>query len=87
MPPSRISPITAQRRLAYETDSFRYITTGAKSEQPVGAPFYQWAGCRDHAGIACFPHSGSWQAQGGPADICRDQRKHIFHNMGPLSRK
>ena len=51
----------------------RYVTTGAESEQPVGALFYQWVGCRDHAGIACFPHSGSWQAQGGPVYICRDQ--------------
>ena len=42
---------------------------GAESEQPVGAPFYQWMGCRDHAGIVCFPHSGSWQAQGGPAYV------------------
>ena len=54
-------------------------------EQPVGALFYQWVGCRDHAGIACFPHSGSWHAQGGPAYISKDQRKHVFHNMGPLS--
>ena len=77
-PPSQISPITAQRRSAYDNDSFRYVTTGADSEQPVGAPCYQWVGCRDHAGIACFPHSGSWQAQGGPAFICRDQRKHVF---------
>ena len=77
-PPSQISPITAQRRSACDNDSFRYITKGADSEQPVGAPCYQWVGCRDHAGIACFPHSGSWQAQGGPAFICRDQRKHVF---------
>ena len=40
--------------------SFRYITKGAESEQPVGAPFYQWVGCRDDAGLVCFPHSGSW---------------------------
>ena len=52
--------------------------------QPVGAPFYQWVGCRDHAAIACFPHCGSLQVQGGPAYKCRDQRKHVFHNMGPL---
>ena len=58
---------------------------GAESEQTVGAPCYQWVGCRDHAGIACFPHSGSWQAQGGPAYVCTDQRKKCFlHNMGPL---
>ena len=82
--PSWISPITAQRRSAYDNDSFRYVTKGADSEQPVGAPCYQWVGCRDHAGITCFPHSGSWQAQGGPAYICRDQRKHVFHNMEPL---
>ena len=40
MPPSLISPITAQRRPAYVNDSFLYITKGAESEQPVGAPFY-----------------------------------------------
>ena len=57
---------------------------GAESEHPVGVPFYQWVGCRDHAGIACFPHSGSWQAQGGPVYVCRDWRKCVFHNMGPL---
>ena len=34
--------------------------------------------------IVCFPHSGSWQVQGGPAYICRDQRKCVFHNMGTL---
>ena len=56
---------------------------GAESEQPVGAPFYHWVGCRDHA-IACLPHSGSGQAQGGPAYIERDQRKCVFHNMGPF---
>ena len=83
-PPSRISCITMQRRPVYENDSFRYVTTGAESEQPVGAPCYQWVGCRDHAGITWFPHSESWQAQGGPAYICRHQRKHVFHNMGPL---
>ena len=82
--PPRISPITTWRRPVYVNNSFRYVTTGAESEQLVGAPFYQWVGCRDHAGIACFPHSGSWQAQGGPAYICRDQRKHVFHNMGLL---
>ena len=84
MPPSRISPIIAQRRLAYDNDSFRYIT-GAESEQPVGVPFYQWVGCRDHAGITCFPNSRSWQAQGRPAYIFKDQRKRVFHNMGPLT--
>ena len=77
-PPSQISPITVQRRPAYENLYFCYATTGAESEQPVGAPFYQWVGCRDHAGITCFPHSGSWQAQGGPAYICRGQRKCVF---------
>ena len=55
-----------------------------ESEHPVGAPVHQWVGCRDHAGNVCFPHSGSWQVQGGPAYICRDQRKPVFHNMGPL---
>ena len=65
-----------QRTPAYENDSLRYVMTGAGSEQPVGAPFHQWVGC--------FPHSGSWQAQGGLVYICRDQRKHVFHNMGPL---
>ena len=59
-PPSRISPITVQRRLANEHLSFRYIMKGAKSEQPVGAPFYQWVGCRDHAGLVLCHHSGSW---------------------------
>ena len=61
---------TAQMRSAYENDSFRYVTEGAEFEQPVGAPFYQWVGCRDHAGITCFPHSRSWQAQGGPEKTC-----------------
>ena len=83
-PPSQISSITTQRRSAYVNDSFRYITKGAESEQPVGAPCYQWVGCRDHAGITCFPHSGSWQAQGGPAYIWINQRKCVFRNMGPL---
>ena len=59
-PPSRISPIIAQKRPPCENLSFRYVTTGAESEQPAGAPFYQWVGCRDHAGLVCFPYSGSW---------------------------
>ena len=86
-PPSQISPITMQRRLAYENDSLRYVMKGAESEQPVGAPFHQWVGCRGHAGIACFPHSGSWQAQGGPAYIqyVETREKCGFHNMGPLT--
>ena len=57
---------------------------GAESEQPVGALCYQWVGCRDHAGLTCFPHSGSCQAQGGPVYICRHQRKCVFCYMGPL---
>ena len=69
----------------WHCETFHYVTKGAESEQPVGAPFYQRVGCRDNAGIPCFPHSGSWQAQGGPAYICRDQRKHVFYNMGPLN--
>ena len=76
--------IIAQWRPAYENVSFHYVMTGAESEQPVGAPFYQWVGCRDHAGLVCFCHSGSWQAQGGPVYLCRDQIKCVFHNMGPL---
>ena len=52
MPPSLISPITVQWRPAYDNDSFRYVTKGAESEQPVGAPCYQWVSCRDHAGIS-----------------------------------
>ena len=84
MPTSQISPFTAQRRPAYENDSFHNVMKRAESEQPVGVPFYQWVACRDHVGIICFPHSGSWQAQGGPAYICRDQRKCVFPNMGPL---
>ena len=83
MPPSQISPIIAQWRSVYDNDSFHYVTTGAESEQPVGAPCYQCVGCRDHAGITGFPHSGSWQAQGGPAYICRDQS--VFYDMGPLT--
>ena len=43
-PPSRISPVTEQTRPAYDNLSFRYVTIGAESEQPVGAPFYQWVG-------------------------------------------
>ena len=50
-------------RILLDICYFRYVTTGADSEQPVGALFYQWVGCRDHAGITCFPHSGGWQAQ------------------------
>ena len=84
-PPSQISSLTVQRRPAYENDFFRQVRTGAESKQPVGAPCYQWMGCRDHAGIVCVPHSWSWQAQGGSAYICRDQRKCVFHNMGPLN--
>ena len=84
-PPSQISSIIAQRRPAYENDALCYVMKGSESEQPVGAPFHEWVGCRDHAGIVCFPHSGSWQAQGGPVYICRDQRKCGFHNIGPLS--
>ena len=30
------------------------------------------------SGIVCFPHSGSRQAQGRPAYICRGQRKRVF---------
>ena len=41
-------------------------------------------GCREDAGLICFPHSGSWQAQGGPVYIRRYQRKRVFHNMGSL---
>ena len=84
-PPSLISAIAAQWRSVYDNDSFHYVTKGAESGQPVGAPCYQWVGCRDHAGITCFPHSGSWQAQGGPAYICREQRKRVFYDMGPLT--
>ena len=69
---------------AYEHLSCHYAMTEAESEQPVGTLFYQWVGCRDDAGLVCFPHSGHWQAQGGPDYICRHQRKLVFHNMGPL---
>ena len=60
MPPSQISPIIAQRRPAYENLSFHYVTIEAESEQPVGAPFYQWVGCGDDTGLISFPHSGRW---------------------------
>ena len=79
---SQISPVSAQRRPDYDNDSFSYVTTGAESDQPVGAPWYQW-GCRD-AGITGFHHSWSWQAQGGPAYICRNQRKHVFFMIWDL---
>ena len=59
-----------------------FVMTGAESEQPVGAPCYQWVGCRDHAGITCFPHSRGRRDE--KVYICRDQRKHVFQNMGPL---
>ena len=59
-PHSWISPIIAQRRQDYDNLSFRYVTSGAASEQPVWAPFYQWVGYRDHAGLVCFPHSWRW---------------------------
>ena len=51
---------TYTNRSRHVVVSFHYVTKGAESEQPVGAPFYQWVGCRDHAGITCFAHSGSW---------------------------
>ena len=79
-PPSQISPIIGQRRLAYEHLSFRYIMTGAESEQPVGAPFYQWVGCRDHSELVCFPHSGGWLAQGGKVYV--DIRENVFSRYG-----
>ena len=50
------------------------------------SPVLQYVGCRDHAGLICFPHYGSWQAQGGLVYICRDQRKRVFHSMGPLNK-
>ena len=78
---------TAQRRSAYENLSFHYVTKWAESELPVGELFYQWVGCRDHAGIIYFPNSGSWQAQGGPVYICKDQRKRVIHYMGPLRKR
>ena len=84
LPPQHCTVISMNLPSFGVHDSFRYVTTGAESDQPVGALCYQWVGCRDHAGITCFPHSGSWQAQGGPAYICRDQTKCDFHNMGPL---
>ena len=68
---------------AYVNDSFHYVTTGAESEQPVGVPFYQWVGCRDHAGIAYFHHSGKWQTQGGPAYIL-ETRENVFFNIWDL---
>ena len=58
-------------------DSCRYIMPGAESKQPVGVPCYQWVGCRDHAGIICFPHSGSWQAQRGRL-IYVETRENLF---------
>ena len=42
-PPSLISPITAERGLAYENDSFHYVMKEAESEQLVGVPCYQWS--------------------------------------------
>ena len=47
MPPSLISPLTTQRKPAYENLSFSYVMEGAESEQPVEVLFYQWVGCRD----------------------------------------
>ena len=35
-----------------------HVMTGAESDQPVGAPFYQWVGCRDIAGLRCFAPLG-----------------------------
>ena len=36
-----------QRRSAYDNISFHHVIKGAESEQPAGAPCYQWVGCRE----------------------------------------
>ena len=56
--------------------SCRYVMTGAESGQPVGAPFYQWVGCRDHAGLIL----GVSRLM---EDELRGQRKRVFYNMRP----
>ena len=50
------------------------MTTGADSEQPVQL--------RVTSGAAEMQESLVFIILGGPAYICRDQRKHVFHNMG-----
>ena len=85
--------------LSYTTDNRAICVSNSERRRCKTLLSYRWTtsprgwtpsshraeeGCRDHAGITCFPHSGSWQAQGGPAYICRDQRKCVFHDMGPL---
>ena len=49
-----------QLHLGDECPPLGYLLSSrrAESEQPVGAPL--WVGCRDNAGLVCFPHSWSW---------------------------
>lgn len=56
---------SAQRGPVYANYSCHYITMGAGSEQTVGAPICQWVGCRDDAGLVCFPLSLH-----GPENTC-----------------
>ena len=52
---------------------------GAESDQPVCHFSSGWAAETMQESFA-----SSWQAQERLAYRCRDQRKHVFHNMGPL---
>ena len=62
----------------------------AESEQSVGAMFYQWVGCRDHAEISCFPQESFAFLILGVGRLRDDQliyveaRENVFFNMGPL---
>ena len=53
------------------------VTTGAESEQSVGAPFYQWVGCRDDAGLICFLILGVGRLREDQL-ICVETRENMF---------
>ena len=69
-------------RPAYDNDSFPYVTKEAESEQPVGVLFDQWVGCRDHAGITYFPHSGRLRED--QLIYVESRENMFFYDMGPL---
>ena len=83
-PLSWISPTNAQSRSAYINNSFwccnkrsRIWTACWSAVLPVG-------GLQRPCSICWF--SSLWELAGsGRSSLCRDQRKHVFHNMGPLT--